>query len=122
MRGDDDRREPDQIAGVPLPEEQTVLIGHDGAHDGIIARMQAGRLPNAALLHGPVAVILSIPLTILTFGLFLLVVNAGMLALVAALVPSFTVAGFWSALFGAIVVSIVSGLINGALAEGSLRG
>jgi len=53
VSGDDDRREPDQIAGVPLPEEQPVLVGHDVAHDGIIARMQAGRLPNAALLHGP---------------------------------------------------------------------
>lgn len=95
---------------------------------GLAAR-DMGALLIAAIVLGlvnaivrPVAVILSIPLTILTFGLFLLVVNAGMLALVAALVPSFTVAGFWSALFGAIVVSIVSGLINGALAEGSLRG
>ena len=95
---------------------------------GLAAR-DMGALLIAAIVLGlvnaivrPVAVILSIPLTILTLGLFLLVVNAGMLALVAALVPSFTVAGFWSALFGAIVVSLVSGLINGALAEGSLRG
>jgi putative membrane protein len=95
---------------------------------GLAAR-DMGALLIAAILLGlvnatirPVAVILSIPLTILTFGLFLLVVNAGMLALVAALVPSFTVAGFWSALFGAIVVSLVSGLINGALAEGNRPG
>ncbi len=95
---------------------------------GLAAR-DMGALLIAAIVLGlvnaivrPVAVILSIPLTILTLGLFLLVVNAGMLALVAALVPAFTVAGFWSALFGAIVVSLVSGLINGALAEGNRPG
>lgn len=89
---------------------------------GLAAR-DMGALLVAAILLGivnatirPVAVILSIPLTILTFGLFLLAVNAGMLALVAFLVPSFSVSGFWAALFGAIVVSIVSSAINGGLA------
>ncbi len=66
----------------------------------------------------PVAVVLSIPVTILTFGLFLLVVNAGMLSLVAWLVPAFTVAGFAAALFGSVVISIVSATINGALTTG----
>ena len=87
---------------------------------GLAAR-DAGTLVLAALLLGlvnatlrPVAVILSIPATIMTFGLFLLVVNAAMLGLVAALLPSFTVSGFWAALFGAVVVSIVSGFINRA--------
>jgi putative membrane protein len=86
-----------------------------------LAAHDAGTLVLAALLLGlvnatlrPVAVILSIPATILTFGLFLLVVNAAMLGLVAALLPSFTVSGFWAALFGAVVVSIVSGFINRA--------
>lgn len=88
---------------------------------GLAAR-DVGTLVMAAIVLGlvnatlrPVMVFLSIPLTLLTFGLFLLVVNAAMLALVAWLVPAFTVAGFWSALFGAIVVSIVSGFISGAL-------
>ncbi|HWT08221.1 MAG TPA: phage holin family protein, partial [Roseomonas sp.] len=66
----------------------------------------------------PVAVFLSIPVTILTFGLFLLVVNAGMLSLVAWLVPAVTVSGFWAALFGSAVVSIVSATINGGLTTG----
>ena len=66
----------------------------------------------------PVALFLSIPITILTFGLFILVVNAGMLALVARLVPDFTVAGFWAALFGALVVSLVSTTINGGMTKG----
>ena len=47
----------------------------------------------------------------------LLVINAAMLGLVGWLVPGFVVSGFWSALFGAIVVSIVSGVINGAMAR-----
>jgi len=88
---------------------------------GLAAR-DMGALLLAALLLGlvnatlrPVMVFLSIPLTIVTFGLFLLVVNAAMLGLVAWLVPALTISGFWSALFGAIVVSIVSGLINGAM-------
>jgi putative membrane protein len=56
----------------------------------------------------PVLVVLSFPLTLLTLGLFLLVVNAAMLGLTALLLPGFQVDGFWAALFGAIVVSVVS--------------
>lgn len=56
----------------------------------------------------PVAVLLSLPLTLLTLGLFLLVVNAAMLGLTALLVPGFALDGFWPACWGAIVVSLVS--------------
>ena len=56
----------------------------------------------------PVAFILTLPLTILTLGLFLLVLNAGMVALVAWLVPGFQVDGFWTALLAALIVSLVS--------------
>jgi putative membrane protein len=56
----------------------------------------------------PIAFILTLPLTILTLGLFLLVLNAGMVALVAWLVPGFQVAGFWTALLAALVGSLVS--------------
>jgi putative membrane protein len=56
----------------------------------------------------PIAFILTLPLTILTLGLFLLVLNAGMVALVAWLVPGFQVAGFWTALLAALIVSLVS--------------
>lgn len=54
----------------------------------------------------PVVVILTLPVTILTLGLFLLVINAAMLGLAAAFFDGFHVAGFGSALLGAIVVSI----------------
>ena len=69
----------------------------------------------AALLLGlvnavvrPIALVLTLPLTIITLGLFLFVLNAAMFGLVAALLDNFTVAGFWSAVFGAIIVSITS--------------
>jgi putative membrane protein len=54
----------------------------------------------------PVVVLLTIPFTLVTLGLFLFVVNAAMLGLTAFLVPGFFVAGFGSALFGSIIVSI----------------
>ncbi|MGK2858021.1 MAG: phage holin family protein [Thermoanaerobaculia bacterium] len=56
----------------------------------------------------PVLVVLTAPLWIVTFGLFLIVVNATMLWLAGALVPGFTVSGFLAAVFGAIVLSVVS--------------
>ena len=54
----------------------------------------------------PIAFLLTLPLTVVTLGLFLLVLNAAMFGLVAALLDGFMVAGFWSAIFGAIVVSV----------------
>ena len=54
----------------------------------------------------PVAVVLTFPVTIVTLGLFLLVINAGMLGLVAWLLPGFAVSGFRAALLGAIIVSV----------------
>lgn len=56
----------------------------------------------------PIAFVLTLPLTIITLGLFLFVLNAAMFGLVAALLDNFQVAGFWSAVFGAIIVSITS--------------
>jgi putative membrane protein len=60
----------------------------------------------------PLVVLLTLPLTLLTLGLFLLVVNAAMFGLVAAFLDGFHVSGFWAALFGAIVVSITSWLAS----------
>ena len=65
----------------------------------------------------PVLVFLTFPLTLLTFGLFLLVVNALVLLLVAALVRGFTLRGFWTAVWASLFVSILS-LAIGALFEG----
>ena len=74
-----------------------------------------GKLIVAAIVLGvvnafvrPLAFILTLPLTVLTLGLFLLVLNAGMVGLVAWLVPGFQVAGFWTAVGAALIVSLVS--------------
>ena len=56
----------------------------------------------------PFALLLSLPALLLSLGLFLLVVNAAMLGLVALMLPGFRIAGFWTAVGGAIIVSVVS--------------
>ncbi|MFQ5548268.1 MAG: phage holin family protein [Woeseia sp.] len=56
----------------------------------------------------PVVFLLTLPITIVTLGLFLFVLNAGMFGLVAAMLENFTVAGFWSAIFGSLIVGITS--------------
>jgi putative membrane protein len=56
----------------------------------------------------PVAFILTLPITVLTLGLFLLVLNAAMIGLVALILPGFSVSGFWTAVGAAIIVSLVS--------------
>lgn len=78
-----------------------------------------GTVLGAALLLGvvnafvrPIVILLTLPLTILTLGLFLLVVNAMMLALVSVVFSGFSLGGFWSAIFGAIFVSFFSWLAS----------
>jgi putative membrane protein len=73
----------------------------------------------AALLLGivnavvrPLLVILTLPITLLTLGLFLLVVNAAMLGLVAWMFDNFTISGFWPAVLGSIVVSLTGWLAS----------
>src|SRR5271154_4711895 len=60
----------------------------------------------------PLVVILTLPINILTLGLFTLVINGAMLELVSWLIPAFHVEGFWTAVGGALVISIVSCLLN----------
>jgi putative membrane protein len=78
-----------------------------------------GTLIFAALLYGlvnavvrPLAILLTLPITVLTLGLFLFVVNAAMFGLVAALLDGFHVAGFGSALLGSIVVGLTGWLAS----------
>ena len=78
-----------------------------------------GTLLLAALLMGivngfvrPVVIVLTLPLTLATFGLFLLVVNAGMFGLVAWMLSGFAVSGFLAALFGWIIVSVFAWLAS----------
>lgn len=84
-----------------------------------------GALVVSALLLGfanaivkPLLIVLTLPLTLLTFGLFLLVINALVILLVAALVKGFRVSGFWTALFASVFVSVLS-IVIGAFVGGS---
>jgi putative membrane protein len=60
----------------------------------------------------PVLLLLTLPITVLTLGLFLLVLNGAMLGLSALLVPGFVIDGFWTALFGALIVSFTGVVAN----------
>ena len=86
-----------------------------GLGTALIAAIVIG-LINATL--GLVLKVLTFPLTLLTLGLFWFVINALMLQLASFLVPGFFVSGFWSAFFGAIVLSLVNmalrSLVHGA--------
>ncbi len=77
----------------------------NGTFDLILAALLLG-LVNAIVR--PLLFLLTLPLTIITLGLFLFVLNAAMFGLVAGLLDNFVVAGFWSAIFGALIVSITS--------------
>jgi putative membrane protein len=66
----------------------------------------------------PVLFLLTLPVTLLTLGLFIFVLNALCLGLTAALVPGFAVAGAGAALLGALVVSVVSWVLNGLVMTG----
>src|SRR4051812_42699326 len=69
----------------------------------------------------PVLLLLTLPFTLVTLGLFIFVVNAICFGLTAALVPGFDLSGFAAAFFGALVVSLVSWVVNAALAGDSDR-
>ena len=80
-----------------------------------IAITGTGALIVSALLLGvvnavirPILLILTLPLTVLTLGLFILIVNGISLGLVAWLVPGFHIAGLWSAPLGAVIVGLTS--------------
>jgi putative membrane protein len=83
-----------------------------------------GALVVSALLLGlanavvrPLLVVLTLPLTLITFGMFLLVINALMLLLVARLVDGFKVDGFWTALWASLFIALLS-LVLGAFVLG----
>src|SRR3989441_7605345 len=78
-----------------------------------------GCLLAASLLLGivnafirPVLLLLSLPLILVTLGVFILIINALMLKFVGEIVPCFEVPGFWRAFWGAIIISIVSWILS----------
>lgn len=78
-----------------------------------------GVLLGASLLLGiinafvrPILLLLSLPFILVTMGLFIFVVNALLMLFVSSVVPGFVVDGFWSAFFGAIIISLVSLILS----------
>ncbi len=65
----------------------------------------------------PILIVFTLPLTFLSLGLFLFVVNAISFSLVSYFTPGFTIRTFWDALFGSIVLSLVSGFLGQLLDE-----
>jgi putative membrane protein len=86
--------------------------------DGLVPALVGGLLlglVNAVVR--PVLIILTLPITLVTLGLFLLVLNGLCFWLVAAIVKGFYVAGFWSAFLGALIVSIVSWTMTALISD-----
>ncbi len=82
-------------------------------------------LIDSALLLGfvnaiirPVLILFTLPLTLITFGFFILVINALMVLLVSSLVRGFKVSGFWTAFFASIFISILSFLVGYVISGG----
>ncbi len=92
------------IIGYLLP----MLFKVDGLLAALVTAFVLGVI-NAIVR--PILVFFTFPLTLLTFGLFLFVINALLLWLVSAIVPGFHVQGFWGALGGSILISIVSWIL-----------
>lgn len=91
------------VATIPGLEAETLSAG--------IAAVLVLTILNVILR--PILFVLTLPLIVLSLGLFLVVLNALLLELTAYLVTGFTVSGFWSAIGGAVVISIVTTLLNG---------
>ena len=65
----------------------------------------------------PVALLLTLPINILSLGLFTFIINALMLKMASGIIPGFGVYGFWTAIFGSFLISLISWLLNSFIGE-----
>lgn len=89
-------------------------IRASGIHAILLAAAVLGILN--ALLR-PILIVLTLPLNILTLGLFTFLINAFLLKMTSGVIPGFDVAGFWPAVFGALVISVVNWLISTLISD-----
>jgi len=68
-------------------------------------------------LFRPLLIVITLPINILTLGLFTFVINALLLKMVSGVVPGFYVYGFWSAVFGSLIISLVSWLLSSFVSD-----
>lgn len=87
------------VAAYLVPGVTTTVLG------AVVAAIVLGLL---SLFIKPLIVLLTLPINILTLGLFSLVINAGLVLLAGMIVPGFSVAGFWWALLFSIVLSLIN--------------
>jgi len=90
----------------------TPSVSVDSFYTALITALILG-LVNSVIR--PILVLLTLPITIVTLGLFILVINALMFWFVASFVEGFRVAGFWSAFWGAIVYAVLSTIFTAIL-------
>jgi len=91
----------------------------DGIHvSGFIpAFLAAAILSILNAVFRPILLILTLPINILSLGLFTFVINALMLLMASGVIPGFNVSGFWSAVFGSLLISIVSWALTAFIGE-----
>ena len=98
----------------------TVLVGGIHIDRPLTLVLSALLLGVANAIVKPILILLTLPATVMTLGLFLLVINGVVLALVAWLVPGFAITGFGAAILGALIVSL-TGLVGSLIARGPAR-
>ncbi|OPY10087.1 MAG: Membrane protein of unknown function [Syntrophaceae bacterium PtaB.Bin095] len=86
-------------------------------HGFVPALLAAAALGVLNALLRPVLIILTLPLNILTLGLFTFVINALLLKMASGVISGFEVHGFWPALFGALIISLVSWLLSSFISD-----
>jgi putative membrane protein len=89
-----------------------LLSPHVTVDEPVIAIVIALVLALLNAVIKPLLIILTLPITIVTLGIFLLVINAMMIQLASSVVPGFHVSSFWWALLFSIILSIVTGIFN----------
>jgi putative membrane protein len=91
----------------------------DGIHvSGVLSAFAAAAMLGVLnAVFRPIALIITLPINILSFGLFTFVINAAMLKMASALIPGFDVTGFWTSVFGALFISVISFVINSFVSD-----
>ncbi len=99
------------VSGVAVLVTSKIVSGFrvSGFFTAVIAAL-AVAAANAVLW--PVLFVLTLPLTLITLGLFLFILNGAVLKICAALLPGFQIESWWAAIFGSIVLSIMSSLLH----------
>jgi len=96
------------IAAYLLPGVTVTIVG------AIVLAVVLGAIN---MFIKPFILILTLPITVLTLGLFSLVINAGLIMLAARIVPDFSVDGFWTALLFSIIVALLNALLYPRVAK-----